>query len=349
MRTYKYIAILALVGCTIAFTSCKQMEQMAAPVIPDPEPTEVVEPTAVMEPESEPQLVIIDDPVLSIEIVAGNINGATYSPDGKYIAGSLATRSIQLWDSQNGETVKTFDGHTNDVWATAFTSDGQILASAGVDNTVGLWNVSTGENLHFLTGHTNDVRSVSISSDDTTVASASLDGSIKLWSVSTGELLLTVPDAHSAAGVGSVDFIPDGQLLATGGADNTVRLWSNTGQLLNTFEGHTGPVETVAWSPDGQFLASASRDWTVRIWNPTTGEPLHTLTGLIQSLGALMVNCLQPEAAFLMEQVAILLSVCGMHLQESLSLPLLKDSMMLKVWILVQMGKCLFLDLMTAR
>jgi len=63
--------------------------------------------------------------------------------------------------------------------------------------------------------------------------------------------------------------------LASASWDEAVRLWNLvTGEELQKLEGHTGPVNTVAFSHDGQLLASASRDKTVRLWNPATGEEL---------------------------------------------------------------------------
>ncbi|KAJ5979902.1 hypothetical protein N7481_007200 [Penicillium waksmanii] len=42
--------------------------------------------------------------------------------------------------------------------------------------------------------------------------------------------------------------------------------------LLQTLEGHTGPVLLISWSHDGSRLASASQDKTVKIWDPATGQ-----------------------------------------------------------------------------
>ncbi|KAI0192760.1 hypothetical protein EV127DRAFT_386433, partial [Xylaria flabelliformis] len=52
--------------------------------------------------------------------------------------------------------------------------------------------------------------------------------------------------------------------------------WSS---CLQTLEGHTDRVTSVAPSPDGQTLASASYDKTVRIWSTNTGVCLQTLEG----------------------------------------------------------------------
>ena len=44
-----------------------------------------------------------------------------------------------------------------------------------------------------------------------------------------------------------------------------------SGELLNTLEGHSDAVRSVAVSPCGTFIASGSSDRTVRLWNRTTG------------------------------------------------------------------------------
>jgi WD40 repeat protein len=80
--------------------------------------------------------------------------------------------------------------------------------------------------------------------------------------------------------VNSVAFSPDGQTVASGSYDNTVRLWAAAdGQLRRTLQGHTNDVRSVAFSPDGRLLASGSDDKTVILWNISTGQKLHTLQG----------------------------------------------------------------------
>ncbi|MFM6474261.1 MAG: serine/threonine protein kinase, partial [Dolichospermum sp.] len=80
-----------------------------------------------------------------------------------------------------------------------------------------------------------------------------------------GKLLQTLT-GHSDW-VWSVAYSPDGQTLASGSDDKTIKLWNaRTGKLLQTFTGHSRSVGSLAYSPDGQTLASGSEDKTIKIW-----------------------------------------------------------------------------------
>ncbi|MDE2741759.1 MAG: hypothetical protein OXI58_09240 [Gemmatimonadota bacterium] len=90
----------------------------------------------------------------------------------------------------------------------------------------------------------------------------------------------TILYGHTAL-VLSVAFAPNGEILASGSYDATIRLWdAHTGELKNTLEGHnTWAILSVAFSPDGGILASGSYDATIRLWDAHTGELENTLEG----------------------------------------------------------------------
>ena len=104
------------------------------------------------------------------------------------------------------------------------------------------------------------------------VALALALASIAWWSVSGG------PEATLRGHDGPVYFVafsPDGETLASGGADRVVRVWDlATFRERAALRGHTGFIESVAFSPDGETLATTAthEDRDVRLWDVATGK-----------------------------------------------------------------------------
>ena len=137
------------------------------------------------------------------------------------------------------------------------------------------------------------------SRDGEHLASASSDGIVKLWDAKRLDKqrldekqearILTHPARVAGPGL-NVAFSPDGRRLATGGEENTVKIWDvQTGQELQTLRGHSGDVYTVAFSPDGdgRWVASAGEDSAVKVWDSHTGTFVRSFrghTGLVSSV-----------------------------------------------------------------
>ena len=115
-------------------------------------------------------------------------------------------------------------------------------------------------------------------SPDSTLLATGIDNDISIWHVAESRQLMIL-SGHSSW-VQAISFSPDGQLLASGSNDQTIRLWNvHTGQCLKTLSGHSSWVQGMGFSPDGQLLASGSNDQTIRLWNVHTGQCLNVLQG----------------------------------------------------------------------
>ena len=76
----------------------------------------------------------------------------------------------------------------------------------------------------------------------------------------------------------AADLSPDRALIATGGPDKLVRVYSSKdGKLQRTIKKHTDWVTALAFSPDGEKLATADRNGGLHLWDPKTGTILYTL------------------------------------------------------------------------
>ncbi|KJZ69826.1 hypothetical protein HIM_10779 [Hirsutella minnesotensis 3608] len=225
------------------------------------------------------------------------VRSVVFAPDGQQLPSGSNDGTVKIWDAATGACLQTLEGHGDWVRSVVFAPDGQQLPSGSNDGTVKIWDAATGACLQTLEGHGDWVRSVVFAPDGQQLASGSNDGTVKIWDAATGACLQTL-EGHGdwvwyattgaclqtleghGDGVTSAVFSPDGQRLASGSEDRTVKAWdAATGACLQTLEGHGDWVRSVVFSPDGQRLASGAHDGTVKIWDAATGACLQTLEG----------------------------------------------------------------------
>jgi WD40 repeat protein len=74
------------------------------------------------------------------------------TPDGKRAVSASSDQTLRLWDLESGQSLHTFEGHTDSVNGVAITPDGKRAVSASSDQTLRLWDLESGQVLLVLAG-----------------------------------------------------------------------------------------------------------------------------------------------------------------------------------------------------
>ncbi|WP_459568457.1 CHAT domain-containing protein [Bradyrhizobium diazoefficiens] len=91
---------------------------------------------------------------------------------------------------------------------------------------------------------------------------------IALWDRSRGKPSKDDSLVGHFSWIGALEFSPNGAYLASGGADNSIKIWDTAAnRVISENRIHQDKVHDLAFSPDGEHLFSASADGTVRRWS----------------------------------------------------------------------------------
>jgi WD40 repeat protein len=199
-----------------------------------------------------------------------NVSTAEFSPDGAHLLTASSDGTARLWDNRQSFRVLSVtdsDGFSSAAWSSdehrilTVTNDGKIRQRDTLNGRV-LVEVDTGER---------DVGRSAASVDETRILLATIQNT-RLLDFPSGNSIAILPGHTDRP---AVRFSPDGQALATGGADHTIRLWNaRDGRLLKTFEGHSGEVRVIAFDADGERIASGGEDKKVYVWDVLNGTRL---------------------------------------------------------------------------
>lgn len=171
----------------------------------------------------------------------------------------------------------------NNVRKVAIRPQGDLIVVADDDENLQLFNLETTTPIGRTVGNPNgsDYGSLAFHPDSQVLAAGDESGKVQLWRISSTsdhDLISTI-NAHTGYTYG-LAYSPQGNLLASGGGDDLVKIWNpDNGNLIRTLEGHTSDVNDLVWAPDSSWLASASDDRTIRIWDTRTWQVRHVLEG----------------------------------------------------------------------
>ncbi len=222
---------------------------------------------------------------------SGTKNLVFFSPDGRTLV-STRDKIIRFWDVVNKTVSKTLTGHTWQILSLAVSPNGKTVVSGSSiigekpqSNALRWWDVETGRMLFFSTAMDSAVTALAFSPNGKILACAnslSENPNIYLFDGVSGEILRTLPELHGKTI--SLEFSPDGKMLASTGWDRTIRLWDpHTGHHIHTFRGYVG---WLSFSPDGKTLVSGE-DGAIRFWDTSTKQQRFSVSGHWNSIGAL--------------------------------------------------------------
>lgn len=223
-----------------------------------------------------------------------SINGVAFNSDGqKIVTGTNChPASIRVFDVNSGTmnwdyTVGsgfmcimgvTFSANTN--YIAAIEEFGNIFIFDNTLDTPQLINtINTGTTYGFSTA---------ISPDNSSVAVGCSNGKLKIYNITSG-LLATDISAHPSW-VTCVNYSPNGNFIVTGGNDNQVKIWQNTGALIFTCSGHTDDITNVKFTPDNHYIISSSKDNLIKIWDATNGTLVRTITGHTDNVNGIAIS-----------------------------------------------------------
>lgn len=190
--------------------------------------------------------------------------------------------------------IRVWDGVEGGALAVAISPDGARLMAGGADGKVRQWRINDGMLERMLEGHTGAIHDLAVLANGQQLISVAADQTIRQWNLADGALVRMTPNG---AMVRHVSSSADNLRLTTSSDDGKVRVWEvATGQLLEQFSGHTGPITGLRWLADSQSILSLSQDQTVRVRRlsiqrvlPPLGSTVHDLTLL--NNGAQFVTC----------------------------------------------------------
>ena len=150
-----------------------------------------------------------------------------FSPDGKWLACGDENGRLKIWDIQHRELVRSVKTDSEKIMSVRFSADSRFLASTGF-YTHTLWHVPEWQLHGKILGEALGL-DFDFSPDSKIYATSDLNGAI-LRSIASGERIVSFGRTTDATW--SVAFSPDGNMLATGGKDERLRLWDVSAQQL---------------------------------------------------------------------------------------------------------------------
>lgn len=202
----------------------------------------------------------------------------TVSPDGSKIAAGFKSCIVRLYEITSGKEVHSYIGHAGAITGLCFVGDKGLCTSSN-DTTLSLWSVKEGFRIAVMKGHKRSVSACTANKSGKSIVSVSLDMSIRVWKGDDGAFVSVLKTPGGGSQINCVAFHPEGQLIAVGCWDTTVKIWDTFNKKkLKVLKGHSTSVQSCAYI-SVSHIVSASMNGEVRIWSTRSGITVGVING----------------------------------------------------------------------
>jgi WD40 repeat protein len=203
----------------------------------------------------------------------GPVTCALFSKNGKWLASGSSNGYLRIWDSGSMRLKHTF-GHTYGAYCLAGSRDSGLLAIGGGDGQVHLLDTSAEppKDKGFHKVCSTPLFGLSLAPDTKTFACGGSDARVYVWDL-TSEPPKEIVGSAAGGVVRAVVYSASGHLIAAGGDDKTLRVWTWIDQRMKeklTLETPAGVLSLAFHPKEEKTLVSGGADGVVRVWEVGT-------------------------------------------------------------------------------
>ncbi|CAN5451121.1 hypothetical protein BH10PLA2_BH10PLA2_03780 [soil metagenome] len=180
------------------------------------------------------------------------------SPKALAVCGT-ADGMLFVWDPRTGSELVSVDAHDGAVACLAVDERNDLCVTGGADCQIRIWSLPAGKRLRSMAAHKSKRRPIGLPIETDSVLSLAIS--------------------------------PDGTMLASGGTDGEVILWSlpGAGQIVR-LDAHMGHVTSLTFAPDSRTLFSGGADRKIHLWSVSDGNRLSTLSDHFGDINILRIS-----------------------------------------------------------
>ncbi len=217
----------------------------------------------------------------------GSIVALAYSEDGRTLVTAGKEGNLKVWNVNGSSLIRTLD--LDDGFATSIAVAGSRVLTGHANGQIVLWDYERAEKIASFKRSDAEVTAVTFAGGPNRFAATGSDYKVAVWDTGQAGAPLQVIDAHeSVANAVAFARTDKGPLLASGGADNVVKLWNlDSFDQVRRYRGSSEPVTALAFASDGKLLASASDNGAIRIFASGSHRTMHRLYGHKGKVGSI--------------------------------------------------------------